>query len=64
MSVIRPVHKKDLKNEISNYRPVANQCSGSKILERLKLQRINEIEDEYGVDLTGDMQHGFCKMTE
>ena len=31
MSVITPVFKKGKKDEISNYRPVANLCSGSKI---------------------------------
>ena len=31
MSKITPVHKKGSKNEVSNYRPVANLCSTSKI---------------------------------
>ena len=59
MSVIRPVHKKGPKNEISNYRPVANLCSGSKVFERLILQRINQIEEENEIDLTNEAQHGF-----
>ena len=45
MSVITPVHKKGLKDEVSNYRPVANSCSTSKIFDKLTLNRINEIED-------------------
>ena len=61
MSVIRPVHKKGPKNEISNYRPVANLCSGSKVFERLILQRINQIEEENEIDLTNEAQHGFKK---
>ena len=40
MSVIRPVHKKGQKNDILKYHPVANLCSGSKVFERLILQRI------------------------
>ena len=40
MSVIIPVHKKGKKDEITNYRPVANLCSGSKIFEKLILNRI------------------------
>ena len=39
-------HKKGNKNEVSNYRPIANLCSVSKIYEKLILQRIMEIEDE------------------
>ena len=62
MSVIRPIHKKGPKNEISNYRPVANLCSGSKVFERLILQRINGIESENEVDLTNESQHGFKKL--
>ena len=31
MSKITPVHKKGVKNDVSNYRPVANLCSASKI---------------------------------
>ena len=61
MSVIIPVHKKGKKDEITNYRPVANLCSGSKIFEKLILNRIYEIETEMKIDLTGINQHGFKK---
>ena len=57
MSIVTPVFKKGKKDEISNYRPVANLCSSSKIFERLILNRINEIESEEEVDLTGIDQH-------
>ena len=50
MSKITPVHKKGAKNDISNYRPVANLCSGSKIYEKLILQRIQEIQDKEEID--------------
>ena len=33
--VITPVFKKGKKDEISNYRPVANLCGCSKIYERI-----------------------------
>ena len=44
---------------MSNYRPVANLCAATKIYERLILQRIQEIEEEENVDITGENQHGF-----
>ena len=43
LAKITPVHKKGSKSDISNYRPVANLCSASKIFEKLILQRIQEI---------------------
>ena len=59
LSKIIPVHKKGDKSELSNYRPIANLCAVTKIFERLILQRIQEIEDEQNVDITGTNQHGF-----
>ena len=38
-----------------------NLCACSKIYERIILNRINEIEKEMEVDLTGTDQHGFKK---
>ena len=61
MAKITTVHKKGAKNDISNYRPVANLCSASKIFEKLILQRIEEIHDVENVDLTSEDQHGFKK---
>ena len=61
ISKIIPIHKKGPKNEIKNYRPIANLCSTSKIFERLILKRIQSIELESKIDLTGNQQHGFKK---
>ena len=44
ISKIQPIFKKGNKNEIENYRPVANLCSTSKIFERLILNRISQLE--------------------
>jgi predicted house-cleaning noncanonical NTP pyrophosphatase (MazG superfamily) len=51
--------RKGQKNDIENYRPIANLCATSKIFEKLVLKRILEIQDNEGTDLTGDQQHGF-----
>ena len=59
MSKITPIFKKGDRNNISNYRPISNLCSMSKIFEKLIMQRIIEIEDLNNVDLTGSKQHGF-----
>ena len=54
-----PLHKKGAKEDISNYRPISNLCSMSKIYEKLILQQLLKIAKENNVDLTGDSQHGF-----
>jgi hypothetical protein len=61
ISKVIPIHKKVLKCNIENYRPIANLCSSSKLFEKLILRRILEIELNFGVDLTGKQQHGFKK---
>ena len=58
---ITPIHKKGSKNEIENYRPVANLCSTTKIFERLILNRISMLESLNEVNLAGKEQHGFTK---
>ena len=50
-----------IPNNYFEYRPISNLCSASKIFERMMLNRLTDIEDENGVDLTGLMQHGFKK---
>ena len=35
-----PLHKKGSKQDIENYRPIANLCSCTKIFEKLILKRI------------------------
>ena len=54
-----PLHKKGKTNDVNNYRPISNLCSITKIFERLILHRINFIENQERVDLTGSFQHGF-----
>ena len=57
-----PVFKgKGSRNDITNYRPIANLCTTSKIFEKLILKRINEIQDTSEVYLTESNQHGFKK---
>jgi len=58
---IIPVHKKGPKNQASNYRPVSNLCTISKIYERLILAYIYELEEKTKILLTGRHQHGFVK---
>jgi hypothetical protein len=57
MAKITPVLKKGKKQEISNYRPISNLNSVSKIFERLILIRTNEIKQEMNVDLTVESKH-------
>ena len=56
-----PIHKKDDKTDTSNYRPIANLCSTSKIFERLILQRIGKLEVKNDIDITNKGQHGYKK---
>ena len=44
VSEIVPIFKKGSKTEIEIYRPIANLCSASKILEKLILKQIHYIE--------------------
>ena len=44
---------------MSNYRPISNLCTMSKIYEKLILQQVLKIAKQNKVDLTGDSQHGF-----
>jgi len=50
-----PVPKKGNLCNVTNYRPVSNLCSLSKILERCVLNRLNACS----IDLVGPHQHGF-----
>ena len=61
ISKIIPVFKKNTLSEISNYRPIANLCSTTKIFEKLILQRLHQIESQNFIDLTNKSQHGFKK---
>ena len=61
ISKIVPIHKKGSKQQIENYRPVANLCSTSKIFERMILNRIRKLECLNGIELGGKEQHGFTR---
>jgi hypothetical protein len=56
---IKPLHKKGNKTEISNYRPISNLCSATKIFEKAIPTRILGLADS---DLLFSInQHGFRK---
>ena len=59
ISKITPIHKKGNKNEIENYRPIANLCAMTKVFEQLIIDRLRDIEKKSKCDLTGASQHGF-----
>ena len=61
ISKVTPLLKKGNRHEITNYRPISNLCSTSKIFEKLILKRLEEIARENNIDLTGMEQHGFKK---
>ena len=61
ISKVIPIHKKGSISNIENYRPISNLCSTSKIFEKLILQRLQVLETQNKVDLTGKPQHGFKK---
>ena len=57
-----PVFKnKREKNKVENYCPIAKLCTTSKILEKLILKRILEIQDTNETDITRKGQQGFKK---
>ena len=65
MAKVTPIHKKGSRNDVSNYRPISNLCSTTKLFEKLIMKRVVEIESTNKIDLTGVEQHGFkkCKST-
>jgi len=54
-ALVRPLHKKGNKTEVSNYRPISNLDSISKLYEKLLLQKMDDLIP----DIEGDHQHGF-----
>ena len=58
---VKPLHKKGDKSDMTNYRPISNLCSASKVFENLILKRLEQIGEENTIDLTGKEQHGFKK---
>jgi hypothetical protein len=53
MACVKPIHKKGPKDVVTNYRPISNLNSLSKIFERCMLNRIS------GLETDGPNQHGF-----
>jgi hypothetical protein len=56
---IVPLHKKGRRDQVENYRPISNLNSITKIFETILKSRIEEIEKNENVDVTGCNQHGF-----
>ena len=48
-----PIFKKGNKDEIENYRPIANLCSTSKVFKKLIFELIHYLESTNKLDLTG-----------
>ena len=61
MAKVTPILKKGSEYKISNYRPISNLFSTSKIFEKLIQKRISEIRIKCNVNITGKEQHGFKK---
>ena len=62
VSKIIPLFKKGAKNEATNYRPISNICSIGKLFEKWIQLRINQLEEDNNISLTGTKQHGFKKL--
>ena len=58
-AIIKPIHKKDDKNEISNYRPISILPVISKIFERATLNQLIEFFEKH--DLISGLQHAYRK---
>jgi len=54
MAVVTPLHKNGSKTKITQYRPISNLSSCSKLFEKVILSRINSLGE-----LDGRFQHGF-----
>ena len=58
-AIIKPIHKKDDKNDISNYRPISILTVISKIFERAALNQLLKYFEKYS--LISDLQHAYQK---
>jgi len=61
-SRIIPLFKSGAPENFSNYRPISNLCSLAKIFEKCILERMLEVANQSGIDLTGEGQHGFKRL--
>jgi len=53
-AIVTPLHKKGDKKSVTQYRPISNLCSCSKLFEKMILFRLNALGE-----LDGRFQHGF-----
>ena len=58
-AIIKPIHKKDDKNDISNYRPISILSVVSKIFERAALNQLLNYFEKYS--LISVLQHAYQK---
>lgn len=58
-TIIRPIHKKDKKNDLNNYRPIALLPTASKIFEKIICDRVYKFCEKY--KLFDECQNGFRK---
>jgi len=53
-AVINPLHKNGSKTKVTQYRPISNLDSLSKLYEKMIMERLNQFKD-----IDGSFQHGF-----
>ena len=58
-AIIKPIHKKDDKNDISNYRPISILTVISKIFERAALNQLLKYFEKN--ELISTLQHAYQK---
>jgi len=56
VAIVKPLHKSGPKDQVSNYRPISNLNSVSKLFEKTILGRLDDLGE-----LDGKFQHGFKK---
>ena len=62
MAYIAPIHKKNDRKMVSNYRPISLTCITCKVMEKIIYQ---QIIDHIQINIyISDSQHGFLKGTD
>ena len=56
-AIVVPIHKKEDKKEMKNYRPVSCLVAASKVLEKVVCQQLTQFVETHG--LLPNSQHGF-----